>query len=93
MTTIYDDDECDRPPRRSFYDEPCQWCDDGSLPVGAMPNTFGCVPACGSCIMAFEEADAPEELAITLGDMCVDDYPEERSPSLTEEIFGGIYYR
>jgi hypothetical protein len=79
MTTPYDgdkftglrpwsDDEHDGPPRRSYYDEPCQWCDDGSLPVGTMPNTFGCVPACGSCIMAFEEDDAPEELAITLGD-------------------------
>jgi hypothetical protein len=67
MTTTYDYDKFTG--LRPWYDEPCHWCDDGSPPAGEMPNTFGCVPACGSCIMAFEEDDAPEELAITLGDV------------------------
>jgi hypothetical protein len=67
-----------------------------------MPNTVGCLPACASCIQSFEEADAPEELAITLGDKLspleeAELYAGQQGglvhPSLTEEIFGGIYYR
>ena len=43
----------------------CIYCDY----QGEMANTWGWknMGVCPSCIMAFEEDDAPEELAITLG--------------------------
>jgi len=69
VTTYYDWDKFMGLEPWAIDDKLCCWCDDGSPPAGPMPNTVGCLPACASCIMAFEEDDAPEELAITLGDM------------------------
>jgi len=105
MTTTYDgdkftglrpwsDDEPDL--MEGIYEDECWECDE-LKPIVGMVQYFGreTINAhnCADCVDTFEQDDAPEELAITLGDMSIDDYPEERSPSLTEEIFGGFYYR
>lgn len=50
----------------------CRYCDDGACQSEPEPYAFY-NEVCPDCIYSFERDDAPEELAITLGDVSVDD--------------------
>jgi hypothetical protein len=67
----------------------CHHCNSGQVAelYGIGGRVVGV--ACGSCIMAFEEDDAPEELAITLGeaDLAGMQPKNDYSPPYTEYDF------
>ena len=49
-----------------IIEDECWECDEVKPLVGNILKKVDCLYACASCIQAFEQDDAPEELAITL---------------------------